>query len=56
MSIATIEVQPRVAKAEFTEDKLAVSIEDGRSHACATSMVPTPSVCDKNGAKRLAHI
>ena len=30
MSIATIEIQPRVAKAEFTEDKLAVSIEDGR--------------------------
>jgi len=30
MSIATIEIQPRVADVDFVDDKLAVSIEDGR--------------------------
>jgi hypothetical protein len=30
MSIATIEVQPRVKKVEFTNDMLSVTIEDGR--------------------------
>ncbi len=30
MSIATIEIQPRVAKVDFDNDKLIVSIEDGR--------------------------
>lgn len=30
MSIATIDIQPRVSKVEFVDDKLSVSIEDGR--------------------------
>ena len=30
MSIATIEVQPRVVDVDFVDDKLVVSIEDGR--------------------------
>ena len=30
MSIATIDVQPRVRKVEFTRDLLTVYIEDGR--------------------------
>jgi len=30
MSIATIEIQPRVSKVDFTDDKLAVFIDDGR--------------------------
>lgn len=30
MSIATIDVQPRVSKVEFIDDKLSVTIEDGR--------------------------
>ena len=30
MSIATIEVQPRAMKVGFIDDKLSVSIEDGR--------------------------
>lgn len=31
MSIATIDIQPRVRTVEFTDDKLSVSIEDGRT-------------------------
>lgn len=31
MSIATIDIQPRVSTVEFTDDKLSVSIEDGRT-------------------------
>ena len=30
MSIATIEIQPRVTTVEFADNKLVVSIEDGR--------------------------
>lgn len=30
MSIATIEVQPRIKNVEFTNDMLSVTIEDGR--------------------------
>lgn len=30
MSIAAIEIQPRVSTVEFTGDKLAVAMEDGR--------------------------
>jgi hypothetical protein len=30
MSIATIDIQPQVRKLEFTDDKLSVTIKDGR--------------------------
>ena len=30
MSIATIEIQPRVTTVEFADNKLVVSMEDGR--------------------------